>query len=32
MTEKVILEYSPEALPEQRMDYALDICNAVQRA
>ena len=29
---KVILEYSPESFTGTEMDYALDICNAVQRA
>ena len=29
---KVILEYSPESFTGTVMDYALDICNAVQRA
>ena len=29
---KVILEYSPESFSGTEMDYALDICNAVQRA
>ena len=29
---KVILEYSPEIFTGTEMDYALDICNAVQRA
>ena len=29
---KVILEYSPESISGTEMDYALDICNAVQRA
>ena len=28
---KVILEYSPESFTGTEMDYALDICNAVQR-
>ncbi len=29
---KVILEYSPESFTGTEMDFALDICNAVQRA
>ena len=29
---EVILEYSPESFTGTEMDYALDICNAVQRA
>ena len=29
---KVILEYSPESFTGTEMDYALEICNAVQRA
>ena len=29
---QVILEYSPESFTGTEMDYALDICNAVQRA
>ena len=29
---KVILEYSPDSFTGTEMDYALDICNAVQRA
>ena len=29
---KVILEYSPESFTGTEMDYAIDICNAVQRA
>ena len=29
---KAILEYSPESFTGTEMDYALDICNAVQRA
>ena len=29
---KVILEHSPESFTGTEMDYALDICNAVQRA
>ena len=29
---KVILEYSPESFTGTEMEYALDICNAVQRA
>lgn len=29
---KIILEYSPESFTGTELDYALDVCNAVQRA
>ena len=32
MTGEVVLEYSPESFTGTELDFALDICNAVQRA